>query len=111
MPQETDARIVIDRLLREAGWDVENKSQVSTEEPSKDGRADYLLKNSRTQPLAIIEAKKFSVDPYSAKEQAKAYAASLNAPFIILSNGLEHYIWEYIDGGDARPVLGFPLTI
>ncbi len=108
MPQETDARIVIDRLLREAGWDVENKSQVSTEEPSKDGRADYLLKNSRTQPLAIIEAKKFSVDPYSAKEQAKAYAASLNAPFIILSNGLEHYIWEYIDGGDARPVLGFP---
>jgi len=108
MPQETDARIVIDRLLREAGWDIENKSQVSTEEPARDGRADYLLKNSRTQPLAIIEAKKFSVDPYSAKEQAKSYAASLGAPFIILSNGLEHYIWEYSDGGDARAVLGLP---
>lgn len=108
MPNETDARIVVDRLLREAGWDIENKSQVSTEEPSKDGRADYLLKNSRTQPLAIVEAKKFSIDPYSAKEQAKSYAASLDAPFIILSNGLEHYVWEYIDGGDARPVLGLP---
>ena len=31
MSKETDARIVIDRLLREAGWDIENKSQVSTE--------------------------------------------------------------------------------
>jgi predicted type IV restriction endonuclease len=59
MTRETDARIVIDRLLRESGWDIENKAQVSTEEPAKDGRADYLFKNTRTQPLAIIEAKRF----------------------------------------------------
>ena len=32
MPTEADARILVDRLLREAGWDVEDKSQVSTEE-------------------------------------------------------------------------------
>jgi type I site-specific restriction endonuclease len=51
-----------------------NKNQVSTEEATADGRADYLLKNSRTQPLAVIEAKRFSIDPYSAKAQAKAYA-------------------------------------
>ena len=30
--KETDARIIIDRLLREAGWDIEDKNQVSTEE-------------------------------------------------------------------------------
>jgi type I restriction enzyme R subunit len=107
MPQETDARIVIDRLLREAGWDIENKAEVSTEEPSLDGRADYLLKNSRTQPLAVIEAKKFSVDPYSGKDQAKAYALSLGAPFVLLSNGNEHYLWDYSDG-DARAIVGFP---
>lgn len=50
MSKETDARIIIDRLLREAGWDIEHKSQVSTEEPAADGRADYLLKDSRTRP-------------------------------------------------------------
>ncbi|MFH1684631.1 MAG: DEAD/DEAH box helicase family protein [Candidatus Margulisiibacteriota bacterium] len=108
MTTEADARMVIDQLLKDAGWDIFNKAQVSTEEPSIDGRADYLLKNNRTQPLAIIEAKRFSVDPYSAKTQAKDYAQSLGAPFIILSNGKEHYFWDYIDGGDARPILGIP---
>ncbi len=108
MDRETDARIVIDRLLREARWDIENKAQVSTEEPVKDGRADYLLKNTRTQPLAIIEAKRFSIDPYGAKKQAEAYARSLSVPFIILSNGHEHYFWDYADG-DARPILGLPI--
>lgn len=107
MSTEADARILIDNLLRDAGWDIANKAQVSTEEPSADGRADYLLRNSRSQPLAVIEAKRFSVDPYSAKEQAKTYAKSLAAPFIILSNGKEHYFWDYTDG-DARPILGLP---
>jgi type I restriction enzyme R subunit len=107
MLPETHARIVIDRLLREAGWQVENPACVSTDEATADGRADYLLKNQRSQPLAVIEAKRFSIDPYSAKEQAKEYAQSLAAPFVILSNGHEHYFWEY-DSGDARPVLGLP---
>jgi predicted type IV restriction endonuclease len=74
MITEADARMLIDRLLKEDGWDIHNKNQVSTEEATADGRADYLLKNSRTQPLAVIEAKRFSIDPYSAKAQAKAYA-------------------------------------
>ena len=108
MTTEADARMVIDQLLKDAGWDIFNKAYMSTEEPSADGRADYLLKNTRTQPLAIIEAKRFSVDPYSAKVQAKSYAQSLGAPFIILSNGKEHYFWDYFDGGDARPILGIP---
>lgn len=107
MVTEADARIVIDQLLRDAGWDIVNKAQVSTEEPASDGRADYLLKNSRSQPLAVIEAKRFSIDPYSAKGQAKAYAKSLSAPFVILSNGQDHYFWDYTDG-DARPILGIP---
>lgn len=107
MPTEADSRIVVDRLLRESGWNIEDKSQVSTEEASADGRADYLLKNQRTQPLAVVETKRFSIDPYSAKGQARDYAVSLTAPFVILSNGREHYFWEY-DTGDARPVVGLP---
>jgi type I site-specific restriction endonuclease len=94
MPTEADARIIVDRLLREAGWDIEDKSQVSTEEASADGRADYLLKNQRTQPIAVIEAKRFSIDPYSAKDQSKDYAILLGAPFVLLSNGCEHYFWN-----------------
>jgi type I restriction enzyme, R subunit len=107
MSTEADARILIDKLLEEAGWEIINKAQVSTEEAASDGRADYLLKDCRTRPLAVIEAKRFSVDPYSAKEQARDYAKSLGAPFIILSNGQEHYFWDYADG-DARPIMGMP---
>ncbi len=107
MATEADARMVIDQLLKDAGWSITDKAQVSTEEASSDGRADYLLKDTRTRPLAIIEAKRFSVDPYTAKRQARAYAESLAAPFVILSNGLDHYFWDYRDG-DARPVLGMP---
>jgi len=107
MSTEADARILIDRLLEKAGWCITNKAQVSTEEAAADGRADYLLKDTRSRPLAVLEAKRFAVDPYTAKEQAKAYALKLQAPFVILSNGQEHYFWDYADG-DARPVMGFP---
>ena len=107
MSTEADARIVIDRLLKDAGWDIENKAQVSTEEASADGRADYLLKDTNSRPLAVIEAKRFAIDPYSAKEQAKEYALSLAAPYVILSNGQEHYFWDHADG-DARAILGMP---
>ena len=107
MPQESDARIVIDRLLRQAGWDIEDKAQVSTEESAADGRADYLLKDTRGRPLAVIEAKKFSIDPYSAKTQALAYAQALPVHFVLLSNGQDHYLWDYAEG-DARPILGMP---
>ncbi len=107
MSTEADARMVIDRLLEGAGWCITNKAQVSTEEAASDGRADYLLKDSRSRPLAVLEAKRFAVDPYTAKEQAKSYAISLGAPFVILSNGREHYFWDYADG-DARAVMGFP---
>ncbi len=93
--RETDARILIDRRLREADWDIENKNQVSTEETSQNGRADYILKDSRGRAIAVIEAKRFSVDPASAKQQALSYAESINAGFIFLSNGEDIYFWDY----------------
>lgn len=107
MTTEADARMVINKLLEDAHWQITNKAHVSTEEAAADGRADYLLKDSRSRPLAVLEAKRFAVDPYTAKEQAKAYALSLRAPFVILSNGQDHYFWDYADG-DARPIMGFP---
>jgi len=74
MRTEADARMLIDKLLEAADWKITNKAQVSTEEPSTDGRADYLLRDTRTRPLAVIEAKRFAIDPYTAKEQARDYA-------------------------------------
>ena len=89
---EADARIQIDELLRQAGWDPADKSMVGTEihSPPGDGshsRADYVLYDQRGRPLAVIEAKKNAIDPYVAKRQALPYAQSLGAPFIFLANG------------------------
>ncbi len=104
--KEADSRIIVDRLLREAGWNIEDKNQVTTEEATQDGRADYLLLDSRSRPLAVVETKRFSKDPYTAKEQAETYAKTLQAPFIFLSNGEDTYFWDY-EKADARLVDSF----
>jgi type I restriction enzyme R subunit len=93
--RETDTRMIIDRKLRDAGWDIENKSQVTTEESAKKGRADYLLKDRRGRPLAVIEAKRFLIDPEIGKQQAYEYAKNLGCDFIFLSNGDDIYFWDY----------------
>ncbi|MCH7605417.1 DEAD/DEAH box helicase family protein, partial [Patescibacteria group bacterium] len=93
--RETDARILIDRKLREAGWDIEDKNKVSTETSIAEGRADYVLRDRRGRGIAIIEAKRFSVDPVSAKQQALEYAEATKIDFIFLSNGEDIYFWDY----------------
>ena len=112
--KETDARIIIDDLLRQAGWEPADKSQILTEVAVRDlqgrigepsvpygsrptinadtgdeaalGRADYVLLDQRGRPLAVIEAKRSAIQPYTAKQQALPYAKQLQAPFIFLSN-------------------------
>lgn len=103
---EADARILIDRLLAQAGWDPADKSQVTTEETSESGRVDYVLKAQNGRPLAIIEAKRQGIDPYSAKQQALPYAKERDIPFIFLTNGELIYFWDYAND-DARPVNAF----
>ena len=108
---EADARIQIDELLRQAGWDPADKSMVGTEIHSAAGdgshsRADYVLYDQRGRPLAVIEAKKNAIDPYVAKRQALPYAQSLGAPFIFLANGELTYFWDYRNE-DARQITGF----
>ncbi|XZF65006.1 MAG: DEAD/DEAH box helicase family protein [Gloeotrichia echinulata DVL01] len=109
--KETDARINIDDLLRQAGWNPADKSQVMTEVSAqmadgRRGRADYLLLDQRGRPLAVIEAKKRAIEPYVAKNQALPYARKLEAPFIFLSNGELIYFWDY-QNDDARIVNSF----
>ena len=95
MPLETDTRILINRILCEAGWD---KGDVFTEETAADRHVDYMLKDTRSYPLAIIEAKRLSVDSYSAKDHALADAQALPMRFFILSDGQDHYFSDYADG-------------
>jgi type I restriction enzyme R subunit len=131
---EADARIIIDDLLKQALWDPADKSQVLTEVPIQSakamgihssrvtesvsgfgpnhegksfaGRADYVLRNQKGRPIAIIEAKKNAINPYVAKQQALPYAKATGAPFIFLTNGELIYFWDY-QNDDARIVASF----
>ena len=131
---EADARIMIDDLLRRAGWDPSDKSQILTEvsirdiswmvaekttsygvssdEPKKNekhntsGRADYVLLDQRGRPVAVVEAKRSAIEPYTAKQQALPYAKKIGAPFIFLTNGELIYFWDY-GNDDARIVNAF----
>ena len=42
MNNEADARIVIDDLLRQAGWNPADKTNVLTEVKAGTGKADYV---------------------------------------------------------------------
>lgn len=110
-------RRFIDRMLREAGWDVldskgdtiEGKACIEIEVtgmPSNTGKgyADYVLFGNDSTPLAVIEAKRTSKDVKAGKHQAELYADCLERryhvrPVIYYTNGFEIYC---IDG------LGYP---
>ncbi len=92
MPSEAFSRVLIDKALEASGWDL--LKQVRFELSTSTGRADYVL-SGKVGPLCVIEAKKEDIDPYDAKEQARGYAENINVPFIILSNGKEHWFWNY----------------
>ncbi|MBE9194781.1 DEAD/DEAH box helicase family protein [Synechocystis sp. LEGE 06083] len=106
MSNETDARIIIDDQLRQAGWNPADKSQVVTEIKTEVGKPDYVLLDQRGRSLAVIEAKKNAIDPYTAKQQALPYAQNLRASFIFLTNGELIYFWDYLND-DARLVNSF----
>src|ERR1039457_4462212 len=91
---EAFSRVLIDKALEFSGWDLLDAQQVRFELNTATGRADYLLGGQRG-PLSVLEAKREDVDPYDAKEQGRGYAENVKAPFIILSNGREHWFWNY----------------
>ncbi len=93
MPPEAFSRILIDKALESSGWDL--LKDVFFELATSTGRADYVLKG-KFGPLCVVEAKSEDKDPYDAKEQARGYAENVKAPFIILSNGKEHWFWNCI---------------
>ena len=117
--KEAQARIKIDKLLKAAGWrffdDQNGTANIQLEcnvkikktdidklgsdfETAKNGRADYILLDDKNFPLVVLEAKSEQKDPLDGKEQARNYAQSVKARFIILSNGNSHYLWDLAQG-------------
>ena len=93
---EAFARVKIDALLAAQGWNIQDTNAVRFEVVMPDGtRADYVLCDRHGRSLAVIEAKRFSVNPGDAAEQAKAYAQQLGVPYVFLSNGSEVQFWEW----------------
>ncbi len=121
--KEANARIKINKLLEEAGWRFETNengpSNIKLEpgikyselgddfEHEVHGFIDFLLLDKDGRPLVVVEAKRESVDPLSAKEQARNYARNVNARFVILSNGNIHYLWD-TKHGNPDTISRFP---
>ncbi len=106
----------IDVDLMEAGWqigrdcleEVEVKGMPSV---SGTGFADYVLYGENGLPLAVIEAKKTSVDPIAGSQQARLYADCLEKqygqrPLIFTSNGFETYFTDDWQDCPQRAVSG-----
>ena len=110
--KEAPARIKINKLLEDAGWrffpkdgkpaNIQLEPSVTITSKQLDdlgndfekagkGYVDFLLLDARGFPLVVLEAKSEDKHPLAGKEQARKYAKSLNARFVMLSNGNLHY--------------------
>jgi len=108
--KEAFSRVLIDKALEASGWNLLDSQQVQLEQNAAIGRVDYLLKDSLGRVLCVLEAKREDLDPYDAKEQARGYAENIKSPLILLSNGREHWFWNYerADQRDAYRIERLP---
>ena len=114
--ESTTRRLIIDLALQRAGWPLDEEHDREYEvrgmpNASGLGYADYVLWGDDGRPLAVVEAKKTTVDAAKGRQQAKLYADCLEAmhgqrPVIFYTNGYETYLWD--DRAYApRAVAGF----
>ena len=113
MTEAETRRLYIDQYLREAGWEILEKEHVASPEkagieievkgmPNDKGKGfcDYVLYGKNGKPIAIVEAKKTSVDPEVGRHQVDLYAECIESeigykPIMYYTNG---YIIKIIDG-------------
>ena len=105
---EAFARVKIDALLQDAGWNLTDGTSVLFEQALPDGtQADYVLCDRQGRSLAVLEAKRASVDPIAARDQGRHYAKQLGVPFVFLSNGEEVRFLDRETDAHARKIAGF----
>jgi len=118
---------IIDKLLLDAGWDVTDSSSVVEEFQitlsetvlkaasaySNHRFCDYTLMGRDGKVLAVVEAKKSSVDAELGREQAKQYCYDIQRtkggelPFCFYTNGHDIYFWD-LENYPPKKVYGFP---
>ena len=105
---EAFSRVKIDALLADAGWNLTDGTSVLFEHSLADGsRADYALCDRAGRPMAVIEAKRASVEPIAAQDQGRHYAEQLGVPFVFLSNGDEVRFLDREIDAHAREIATF----
>lgn len=127
--KEATARLKINAMLQDSGWrlidDENGRANVDVEtrlnpgqdinpnnaggdfENIKGGFIDYLLLDDNRKPIAVLEAKRESIPPLSAKEQARNYANGIHVRYVILSNGNVHFLWDMYEG-NPEPISKLP---
>ena len=126
--KEATARIKINKLLEAVGWrffaegstpaNIRLEPSVTLKssdldalgenfEKTSKGFIDFLLLDTRSFPLIVLEAKSEDKNPLIGKEQARKYAKSQNCRFVILSNGNLHYFWD-LERGNPYIITSFP---
>ena len=117
---------IIDNRLKQADWNVTDRTQVIeefdihltvVEEPTTPYAghqySDYVLLGKDGKPLAVVEAKKTSVDAALGREQAKQYCYNIkhtqgvDLPFCFYTNGHDIYFWD-LENYPPKKVYGFP---
>ncbi len=110
MPPQTEAfsRTLIDAQLKDQGWNISDGVSVCYEYTLADGdRADYMLCSREGRGLAIIEAKRKSINAADAREQGRHNAEQAKVPFVFLANGTEILFWDWQREAHPRPVETF----
>jgi type I restriction enzyme R subunit len=131
---------LIDPALEKAGWDINNPDQVGIEIPVDGfdpgawqrleaklkrlrqegmpykvelpaGVTDYALYRPNGEIVAVVEAKRASIDPRLAQAQTEFYVTELEKgqsfrPFAFMTNGFDIYFWD-VGRANKRLVSGF----
>ncbi|MYC91217.1 MAG: DUF4145 domain-containing protein [Gemmatimonadetes bacterium] len=102
--EDKTRRLIIDLDLERVGWPLDRAQDreyevVGMPTESGIGYADYVLWGDDGKPLAVVEAKKTTVDPEKGQQQAKLYADCLEAmhgqrPVIFYTNGYKTRLWD-----------------
>jgi type I site-specific restriction endonuclease len=109
-PEEWVRRHVLAMLTKRIGIEAVRIAQEHPVEVNRQAqRADIVVFGPEGRPLMVIECKAPDVSVSEATmAQAFRYNTVLGAPYVMLTNGLCHYIYEVLESGEYRPLRDFP---
>ena len=85
---------LIDPVLRELGWNIEDPDQVLPEDSTGEGGfPDYSLLQDGKK-IILIEAKKLSADPMAHLKQLARYSTDIGSKYGLITNGSEYVLFK-----------------